>query len=242
MRAAVDDRLVVTELGEHTRKELAEGLPLPITGDLSAAEVLHRIATAPAEEVPELLRRWRIEDLVPGSRRMVDRLPELLRAAAEASPAGRLSVVEVVAERGDAEVLWQAVRDLPLLGPHARWWLDAEVEGDRVWRAVDYALAALDRYGVIDARYVLLDMMGGDLHEGVGGSRHPEAGRLLAVLPRTAPAIPEVPASGAAGAAALFHAAAKLPLISSAASVASGLDEPGKRWLRGHHCGGRLRR
>ncbi|MEU9890100.1 plasmid pRiA4b ORF-3 family protein [Sphaerisporangium sp. NPDC051011] len=187
---AVDDRLMVTELGEHARKELAERLPLPITADLSAAEVLHRIATAPPEEVPELLWRWRIEDLEPGSRRVVDRLPELLRAAAEASPAGRLSVVEVVAERGDAEVLWQAVRDLPLLGPHARWWLDAEIEGDRAWRAVDYALAALDRYGVIDARYALLDMMGGDLHEGVGGSRHPEAGRLLAVLPRTAPAIP----------------------------------------------------
>ncbi|MEV4471353.1 hypothetical protein ACFFR3_01200 [Nonomuraea salmonea] len=186
----VDDRLMVTELGEHARKELAERLPPPITADLSADEVLRRIATAPPEEVPELLWRWRIADVQPGSRKLVDRLPELLRAAAEASPAGRLSVVEVVAERGGAGELWQAVRDLPLLGPHARWWLDAEIEGDREWRAVDYALAALDRYGVTDARYVLLDMMGGDLHEGVGGSGHPEAGRLLVVLPRTAPAIP----------------------------------------------------
>ncbi|GAA3105981.1 hypothetical protein [Nonomuraea salmonea] len=172
----VDDRLMVTELGEHARKELAERLPPPITADLSADEVLRRIATAPPEEVPELLWRWRIADVQPGSRKLVDRLPELLRAAAEASPAGRLSVVEVVAERGGAGELWQAVRDLPLLGPHARWWLDAEIEGDREWRAVDYALAALDRYGVTDARYVLLDMMGGDLHEGVGGQWAPGSG------------------------------------------------------------------
>ncbi|MBF8192480.1 plasmid pRiA4b ORF-3 family protein [Nonomuraea sp. K274] len=187
---ALDDRLMVTELGEHARKEVGKRLPLPITPDLSAAEVLARIATAPPEEVPELLWRWRIENYVPGSRTVVDRLPELLRATTEASPAGRLSVIEVVAERGDAEALWQAVCDLPPLGPHARWWLNAEIEGDRQWRAVDYALAALDRHGATDARYVLLDMMGGDLHEGVRGSGHPEADRLLAALPPTSPAIP----------------------------------------------------
>ncbi|MEU8178932.1 plasmid pRiA4b ORF-3 family protein [Microbispora hainanensis] len=188
---ALDARLAVTTLGEYARRELQRRLPLPITPELTAAEVLRRLATAPEEDADELLWRWRIPD-DPRSTGLVDRLPELLRAAGEASPAGRVSVIEVVAARGENSThLWQAVRDHPVLGPHARWLLgESDSVRTRRWLAVDLALAALERYDTRDAWYVLKDMMSGDLHADVRDSGHPEAARLLKALPAAPPQIP----------------------------------------------------
>ncbi|WP_433351991.1 plasmid pRiA4b ORF-3 family protein [Microtetraspora malaysiensis] len=188
---ALDARLAVTALGEYARRELQRDLPSPITPELTAAEVLKRLATAPEEDADELLWRWRIPD-DPRSTSLVDRLPELLWAAGEASPAGRVSVIEAVAARGEnSEPLWQAVRDHPVLGPHARQLLGkADSVQDRRWLTIDFALAALERYSAKDAWYVLKDMMSGDLHADVRDSGHPEAARLLKALPTASLRIP----------------------------------------------------
>ncbi|XVQ85380.1 plasmid pRiA4b ORF-3 family protein [Microbispora siamensis] len=189
--SALDAGLAVTPLGEYARRELQRRLPLPITPELTAAEVLRRLATVPEEDADELMWRWRIPD-DPRSTGLVDRLPELLWAPGEASPAGRVSVIEAVAARGEnSEPLWQAVRDHPVLGPHARHLLgEADSVLDRRWLAVDFALAALERYGTRDAWYVLKDMMSGDLHAGVRDSGHPEAPRLSTALPTESLRIP----------------------------------------------------
>ncbi|MFC5824432.1 plasmid pRiA4b ORF-3 family protein [Nonomuraea insulae] len=188
---ALDPRLNVTELGEHARHELADRIPLPVTPDLDAAEVLRRVAMSAEEDVPELLWRWRIPD--HGS--LADlgkRLLELLEAAVAASPAGRISAIDAVAERGESsEPLWRHVRDQPMLGPHARWWLGEDLSRrDRQWIGAEYGLAALERHDPVDAWYVLLDMTGDDPRAAVGDSGHPEAARLLAALPETPPRIP----------------------------------------------------
>ncbi|MBG0814629.1 plasmid pRiA4b ORF-3 family protein [Planomonospora sp. ID82291] len=191
---ALDERMALTALGEYSRAELDRRVPPPITPDLPAARVLDLLAALPEEEVREPVWRW--IGPFPGDR-TGDPLRELLHAAADATPAGRITAVEMVGERGEyALPLWREIRDHLVLGAHARRVLadldggPAPAERDMRWVAVDYALAALDRYGTTDARYVLLDAVEGDVREAVQGSGHPEAERLLAVLPSVPPPIP----------------------------------------------------
>ncbi|WP_147268317.1 plasmid pRiA4b ORF-3 family protein [Spongiactinospora rosea] len=192
---ALDERMALTGLGEYARAELDRRVPPPVTPDLPAARVLELLAALPEEEIWEPVWRWIDPFLAkPGSR---DPLRELLHAAADATPAGRITAVEVIGERGEyALPLWREVRDHPVLGAHARRLLaDLDCgpipEGRDVnWVAADYALAALDRYGATDARYVLLNAVEGGVREAADGSGHPEAERLLAALPSVPPPIP----------------------------------------------------
>ncbi|GAA0980306.1 hypothetical protein GCM10009555_046500 [Acrocarpospora macrocephala] len=191
---ALDSRMGVTALGEYARGEFGRRVPPPITSDLSAAAVLRLLADLPEEEIWEPVWRWRLPADRDSTR---DPLRELLQAAADATAAARISAIEVIGERGEYAVpLWREVRLHPMLGAHARSALADLDHGpdpsreDVLWVAVDCALAALDRYGVSDALYVLLDAIGDDIRESVRDSGHPEAARLLEALPLTPPPIP----------------------------------------------------
>ncbi|WP_189241013.1 plasmid pRiA4b ORF-3 family protein [Planomonospora parontospora] len=191
---ALDERMALTAVGEYARAELDRRVPPPVTPELPATRVLELLAALPEEEIWEPVWRW--IDPFPGDRAR-DPLRELLHAAADAAPAGRITAVEVIGERGEyALPLWREVRDHPVLGAHARRALadldsgPIPAERDVRWVTADYALAALDRYGATDARYVLLDAVEGDVREAVSGSGHLEAGRLLAALPPVPPPIP----------------------------------------------------
>ncbi|MEV4249540.1 plasmid pRiA4b ORF-3 family protein [Streptosporangium canum] len=193
---ALDRRMALTPLGEYARAELGRRVPPPITRDLPAAEVLRLLAVLPEEEIWEPVWRWLdIDPFRVDSTR--DALRELLLAAADATPAGRISAVEVIGERGEyALPLWREVREHPVLGAHARSALadlddgPALAQRDLWWIATDHALAALERHGVTDAWYILRDVADGGTHDAARDSGHPDAAVLLAALPSTPPPIP----------------------------------------------------
>ncbi|WP_143120965.1 plasmid pRiA4b ORF-3 family protein [Streptosporangium canum] len=193
---ALDRRMALTPLGEYARAELGRRVPPPITRDLPAAEVLRLLAVLPEEEIWEPVWRWLdIDPFRVDSTR--DALRELLLAAADATPAGRISAVEVIGERGEyALPLWREVREHPVLGAHARSALadlddgPALAQRDLWWIATDHALAALERHGVTDAWYILRDVVDGGARDAVRDSGHPDAAVLLAALPSTPPPIP----------------------------------------------------
>ena len=179
---ALDRHMALTPLGEYARAELGRRVPPPITKDLPAAEVLRLLAALPEEEIWEPVWRWCATFRADSTR---DAFRELLWAAADATPAGRISAVEVIGERGEyALPLWREVREHPVLGAHARSALADLDDGpvlarrDLWWIATDHALAALERHGVTDAWYILRDAVDGDARDAVRDSGHPDAAGL----------------------------------------------------------------
>jgi hypothetical protein len=188
---ALDHRQSATPLAEYAHAELTRRLPPPINADLPAATLLTVLAGLPEEEIWEPAHRWLAMRRVSGS----EPLRELLDAAETATPAGRFSAVEIASEYGVPE-LWHELREHRMLGPHARYALAQLGEGPDVadrdlhWVAVDDALAGLDRYGAVDARYALLavgeDVIVASLRE----CDHLEADRLLEAVGTDWPPIP----------------------------------------------------
>ncbi len=185
---AVDGGGRITPLGRWLRERLVADVPPPVTPDLSAAELLARLATLPYEEVWRQAGRWLAE------RDTVKAADELLAAAACTALAERVVAVDVVGGLGElAMPVWQRALDHPMLAPHARVLL-ADLEdpagiedpvdavdlpeldaADRRWLAVEYALVALIGDGPQEAYHLLRDLDGLDA---VTDSGHPDAAPL----------------------------------------------------------------
>ncbi|WP_433562090.1 plasmid pRiA4b ORF-3 family protein [Nocardia sp. CA-151230] len=186
---ALDDRLSVTPLAEYARDELGRRVPPPMNADLPAADLLAVLAGLPEEQSWKYAHRWLAMRGYPHA----GPLRELLEAAETASPAGRIDALEIVSAYG-APMLWNEVREYRMLGPHARFALaeGSPALADRIrhWVAVDTALADLDRYGAVDARYTLLATGEDDIVAAARECGHPEGDRLLAAIGTDWPAIP----------------------------------------------------
>ncbi|MFJ9370947.1 plasmid pRiA4b ORF-3 family protein [Nocardia sp. NPDC101769] len=186
---ALDHRLSATPLAEYARDELGRRVPPPMDADLPAAALLAVLARLPEAESWKYAQRWLAAQRFSGT----GPLRELLNAAETASPAGRLLGVEIVSAY-DVPGLWKEVLEYGMLGPHARF---ALAEGspaldERIlhWIVVDSALADLERFGVVDARYTLLGAGADDIVASVRASGHPDSDELLAAIGADWPPIP----------------------------------------------------
>ncbi|MFI5906013.1 plasmid pRiA4b ORF-3 family protein [Dactylosporangium sp. NPDC051541] len=172
---AIDAGRDVTALGRWAFEAFAA---TAITADLSAAELLVRLVRRSEWELWEAARLWLAERDVDVAVRA------LLTAAEEATPAGRVVGVDLVAALGEAmRPVWRSVLDRPMLAAHARAMLaafdgrgEAPSEVDHRWLAVEYALAAED---LEEAWYLVEDFGGLEI---VAGSTHPGAAALLGEL------------------------------------------------------------
>ncbi|MFD1084711.1 plasmid pRiA4b ORF-3 family protein [Micromonospora andamanensis] len=175
---AVDDGGRPTELGRWMWKRLVEEWPPPLSPDVSAAQVLERLATLPDDEVWEQAGPWL------AGRETGEAAAELLDAAATAPPAQRIVAVDVVVGLGDAALpAWQKAAEVSTLASHARLVL-AEFDddgdddeppepaaADLRWLAVEFAAAALAVDGPNEAYLVLRERDGLDAWSNSG---HPD--------------------------------------------------------------------
>jgi hypothetical protein len=185
---AVDDGGRLTELGLWMWKRLVEEWPPPLSPDVSAAQVLERLATLPEDEVWEQAGPWL------AAREMGEAAAELLDAAAAAPPAQRIVAVDVVAGLGDpALAAWQKAAEVPTLAVHARLVLadfedDSDDESseptaaDLRWLAVEFAAAALAVEGPHEAYLVLRERDGLDAWSNSGHPDEPTLQNGLAEL------------------------------------------------------------
>jgi Plasmid pRiA4b ORF-3-like protein len=174
---AVDSAARLTALGRWARDRFAEATPEPVTPDLSAADLLMRLAGLPEQDAWQEGRRWlRGHDPVRAVAAVLD-------AAETATPAARIAGIDLVGGLGEAaRPAWEAVLDRPMLAPHARavlaTWDVSESEpeptdADRQWLAVEYALAVDDP----EEAYHLVQDFGGmaildaSSHPGAAGLR-----------------------------------------------------------------------
>ena len=181
---AVDGEGRITALGRWMWERLVAEVPPPVTPDLSAPQLLDRLATLPDDEAWRQAGRWLV------GRDLGKAADELLTAAGDAMPAQRVAAVDVVAGLGEPALpAWQRALENPVLAPHARVLLadvdddDKDVsepnDADRRWLAVEYALVALAADGPEEAYHVLRDL---DAPDAVTGSGHPGSADLLDAL------------------------------------------------------------
>ncbi|QOC93462.1 plasmid pRiA4b ORF-3 family protein [Micromonospora craniellae] len=175
---AVDDGGRPTELGRWMWKRLVEEWPPPLSPDVSAAQVLERLATLPDDEVWEQAGPWL------AGRETGEAAAELLEAAATAPPAQRIVAVDMVVGLGDAALpAWQKAAEVSTLASHAQLVL-AEFDddgdddeppepaaADLRWLAVEFAAAALAVDGPNEAYLVLRERDGLDAWSNSG---HPD--------------------------------------------------------------------
>jgi hypothetical protein len=168
-------------------ERLTVEVPPPVSPDLSAAALLHRLATLSGDETWLQFTRWLVD------RDPVKAADEVLAAACEATPAMRVAAVDMVGGLGELALpAWRRAVDDPMLAPHARSVLadlndtygdedddDAarpKLSGaDRRWLVVEFALAALATDGPEEAYHVLRE---GDCVDAVLASGHPDAALL----------------------------------------------------------------
>jgi hypothetical protein len=188
---ALDRGLGLTPLGHYARTQLEQRIPSQITPELPAGELLALLAGLHEQDIWEPAWRW-LDDTSPEKATR-----ELLLAATDATPAERIVAIDVAASLGEtAASVWRELSQHPNLGPHARMILadfgeDPDLdERDRGWLAVEYALAALSRYGITDACYVLQDLVDPSIQDAVEQSGHPGAGQLRDAVSATAMPIP----------------------------------------------------
>jgi hypothetical protein len=181
---AVDGEGRITALGRWMWERMAAEVPPPVTPELSAPQLLDRLATLTDDEVWRQAGRWLV------GRDIGKAADELLTAAADAMPAQRVVAVDVVADLGEPALpAWRRALENRMLAPHARVVLaefdpddrddDEDVsepsEADRLWLAVEYALIALAADGPEEAYHVLREADGLDA---VADSGHPGAADL----------------------------------------------------------------
>jgi hypothetical protein len=173
---AVDDRLRLTVLGRWALDQIQARLPAPITAELSAGDVLRRLAASSAEEAWVRAGPWL------DSRSGGDAAAQLLQAAAGASASERMAAVDIASGFGDdALPAWREALRVPELALHARMVLagrnrDPQLDDVQVrWLTVEYGLAALARSGVEEAYSTVQGVAG---MEAVRQSGHPEAAAL----------------------------------------------------------------
>ncbi|WP_245783387.1 plasmid pRiA4b ORF-3 family protein [Amycolatopsis sacchari] len=166
----------LTDLGRWARDRFEARAPESVTPELSAGELLTRLAPLPEDETWELALRWF------GDRRPVFGAAQLLHAADFATPVERVAAVDVVAGFG-AEVLsaWRSALRYRNLRAHAMAALASWGEGrgvdelQRRWLVTEYALATRVRRGLENAFHYVRDSGGLGV---LAASDHPDAAGL----------------------------------------------------------------
>lgn len=177
---AVDGEGRITALGRWMWERLVAEVPPPVTPDLSAPQLLDRLATLPDDEMWRQAGRWLV------GRDIGKAADELLSAAEHTMPAQRVAAVDVVDGLGEPALpALRRALESPMLAPHARVLLaddrddDDDVsepnEADRRWLAVEFALVALAADGPEEAYHVLRDL---DALDVLADSGHPGAADL----------------------------------------------------------------
>ncbi|MDN5917312.1 MAG: plasmid pRiA4b ORF-3 family protein [Pseudonocardia sp.] len=149
----------LTQLGRLGLDELLARAPRPINDELTAAELIARLADVEPDEQWQAAQPWL------AARDPLAAAQDLLSAAATAAPADqRLAAVELVDGLGPpADPAWEAAAADQALGPHARARSSSEPsEPDATWLAVEYAAAALRREGPDEAHSWLDECLPGD--------------------------------------------------------------------------------
>jgi len=179
---AVDGETRLTPLGRWAQQELQARVPAPITPELSAHEVLGRLARLPDDEPWRQLQRWL------AGRPVAEAAEQLLRAADAASPAERVTAADLVADLGEPALpAWRQALQLRNLATHAQWMLatwdeTADIsDAQRCWLVTEYALAALATRDAEDAYHYVQEHGGMDTVD-CGG--HPDASTLRDALTR----------------------------------------------------------
>ncbi len=181
----------LTPLGKWVRAELGRAVPPQITPALPAGDLLGLLAGTDEVDARNRASRWF------GDRTTAQIVAELVRSAADASPAERVTAVTLIGELGDEAVAALcATEPLPdNLAAHARFMAHQDELGPRlstddlVWLATEHAHAELIRHGVAAARYLATDALEAteiSLDAGgidrVAGSGHPHATEVAEVL------------------------------------------------------------
>lgn len=127
------------------REELVEGgidVPLlPPLADMTAADLLSAVGGLTDEELGELTSDW--------LDRHEQAAPELLAAASEAHPEGRVHAMTVLGDVPDTP--WESVLDDQVLRPYALVSLERDLDApDIAWLAVDLLAATADQLGAYD--------------------------------------------------------------------------------------------
>jgi hypothetical protein len=148
----------LTPLGRWGLDELLARAPRRISGELTAGELIARLAEVEPDE------RWRTAQPWLAARDPLAAAHDLLSAAATAPADQRVAAVELVDALGPpADPAWKAAATDPTLGPHVRARRSSvPSEPDAIWLAVEYAAAALRREGPDEAHSWLDECLPGD--------------------------------------------------------------------------------
>ncbi|MER7273473.1 plasmid pRiA4b ORF-3 family protein [Dactylosporangium sp. NPDC000244] len=177
---AVDTAARLTSLGRWASGRFAATTSPSVSPDLSASELLARLATMSEQDLLRHAQRWL------AGRDVNEAVADVLIAAEAGTPAARVAGIDLVGALGESmRPVWQAALEQPMLAPHARaalaTWDAAEdqpepSEADRCWLAVEYALAVED----LEEAYYLVQEFGGMAV--VDASGHPGAPGLRDAL------------------------------------------------------------
>lgn len=182
----------LTPLGTWLRTELARVVPPQITPQMPADRLLEQLAGADETDVSERARRCWFGD------RTVEQITaELLHAAAaDATPAQRMTAIELICELGeDTLPALRAVETVRALAPHVRAITHQYGQGpapddaDMIWLTTEYVHAELTTHGAAAARYSAMNSLeaaGLRLDEAavklITDSGHPQAAEVAAAL------------------------------------------------------------
>lgn len=170
----------LTPLGRWGLDELMARAPRPISGELTAGELIARLAEIEPDE------QWRAAHAWLEGRDPLAAAHDLLSAAAGAPADQRVAAVELVEGLGPpADPAWSTAATDPTLGPHVRARRSSEPsEPDTTWLAVEYAAAALRREGPDEAHSWLDECLPGEGIDArlrvVARTGHPAAAELAA--------------------------------------------------------------
>lgn len=180
----------LTPLGGWVHAELRRVVPPQITPDLPAQDLLGLLAGTDDVDAWNRAMHWF------GERTTDQIVAELVRSAAEATPAERIRAIDLISGLGnDAIAALRASQPLSNVAAHARL-LAHQHElaprpdtADLAWLATEYAHADLVHHGVAAARYTAMDALDAaeiDLDAGgidrIAGSGHPYATAVAEAL------------------------------------------------------------
>jgi hypothetical protein len=178
----------ITALGRWAAARMCDDLPVPVSAQLPAGDLLARLARfGGAAERHHVAGPWLQARTTAGAAR------EILAAADQASPSLRSVALEMAVSLGDdALPAWREMSRAPRVGPHARAILassgrrKATSEADRRWLAADWVATALASAGPDEALTRIYESFPGpDLASRLAAVRaggHPDAEALALAL------------------------------------------------------------
>jgi hypothetical protein len=182
--------MLLTPLGTWAHTQLRQVLPPQITPELPAADLLGLLAGTNEVDAWDRAGSWF------GERTTDQLVTELVDAATGATPAERITAVNLIRDQGDdAAAALHAAASVPNLGAHARHvahlyeLAPRPSTEDLVWLAAEHAHAELVHHGLAAARYIAMDALyAADIDLDTGGvkriadSGHPHAAAVAEAL------------------------------------------------------------